>query len=190
MLLLFAISLLLLTGCSPAKKEQPVSKQEATTFAQTIESGIKRKDYTTLDHVIDIDLFANEIIKAADIKNQSSFKEGIKQELNSNKLSTEIIKTLGKNGTYQFIKAYEKTGHQHIIFRLYGDGGLNYHDFELVKYADKISAKDIFIYITGEPLSKTMAQVYSTAMQAASTDGNASLSQYSKALIELRKLYN
>ncbi|RYY22178.1 MAG: hypothetical protein EOP41_07485, partial [Sphingobacteriaceae bacterium] len=188
--LLFALSLLLLASCSPAKKEQPVSKQEATTFAKTIESGIKKKDYTTLDNVMDIDLFAEEMMKAADIKKKSSFKEGVKQEWNKVKFSAEIIKSLGTNGTYQFVKAYEKGGHQHIVFRLYGDGGLNYHDFELVKYTNKVMAKDIFIYITGEPLSKTMAQVYSTALQEASANGDAALSQYSKALIAMRRYYS
>jgi tetratricopeptide (TPR) repeat protein len=68
-----------------------------------------------------------------------------------------VIDALGKSGTYELIKQYEKDNKQHILFRLYGDGSVNYHDYELVKKDETVKAADVFIYISGENISKTIA---------------------------------
>ncbi len=176
---------LLLTGC--AKKEQPVTKEEAITYANAITASIKKHDEPFLDKVLDLDLFAKEVMKVAGEKGSGSLRDGVMQGLKQRNISREIFSAMGKDGLYEFLKQYEKEGHQHIIFRLYGQNGINYHDFELVKYDDKISAKDIYIYLSGENLSATMAQIFSSVLQQ--SDGNNSqMIRYADNMKRLRAL--
>lgn len=54
---------------------------------------------------------------------------------------------------------------QHLIYRLYGEGGLNYHDFELTKMGNKVYVADLFIYLTGENFSVSAADIISGFME-------------------------
>ncbi|HEX4850464.1 MAG TPA: hypothetical protein VFV08_06635 [Puia sp.] len=56
-----------------------------------------------------------------------------------------------KNGSYHLVRGYVKDEEMHLLFRAFGDGGLNYHDITLVKVKDEIKAVDIFSYELGEP---------------------------------------
>jgi len=58
---------------------------------------------------------------------------------------------ISKNGCYHLVRGYVKDEEMHLLFRAFGDGGLNYHDITLVKIRDEIKAADIFSYELGEP---------------------------------------
>ena len=178
-------SVLILTGC--AKKEQPVSKAEATAYAESITTYIKKKDKDFLNKVLDEDLFTDQVMKVAGEEGNRSLRNGIKKGLQQRNLSREIFSSIGDDGLYEFLKQYEKEGHQHIIFRLYGQSGINYHDFELVKYDNKISARDIYIYLSGENLSTTMAQIFSSVLKQ-SDGSNKLMNQYADNMKKLRSL--
>jgi hypothetical protein len=185
---LLALSLLLV-GCLPSRKEKPVSKEEAISFAKNIENDIKHKNGTSMDNSIDVAAFCDEIIKAGATEKKATLEAGIKEAWKKKSLSKEIISSMGDGGSYRFISQYQKDGHQHVLFRLYGNDGLNYHDYELIKYGNKVSAKDMFIYMTGENLSTTMAQLYKTAQEEASINTKSNINDYAKTINNLRKLF-
>jgi tetratricopeptide (TPR) repeat protein len=58
-----------------------------------------------------------------------------------------------KNGSYRLLRGYKKDEEMHLLFRAYGDGGLDYQDITLVKVKNEIKAADIFSYQLGEPYS-------------------------------------
>ena len=58
-----------------------------------------------------------------------------------------------KNGSYRLLHGYKKNDELHLLFRAFGDGGLEYQDITLVKVKDEIKAADIFSYQLGEPYS-------------------------------------
>ncbi len=182
---IYLFLLLLLTGC--AKKEQPVTKAEAIDYANGITAAVKKHDKDFLDKVLDIDLFSDEVMKVAGDKGDRSLRNGIIKGLKERNISREIFNAMGKDGLYEFLKQYEKEGHQHIIFRLYGENGINYHDFVLAKYGGKISAKDIYIFLSGENLSATMAQIFSSVLQQ-SDGSNQQMSEYAGNMKRLRVL--
>ncbi len=144
---------------SCTQKEKPVTKEEAATLAKAIEASVVSGDESFLDGIIDEKSFADRVVK----DKKSSFKrgvsEGIKKGLQSTRLGRQIIDAAEKNGSYQLVKQYEKDQKQHLIFRLYTDGALNYHDFELIRVKDKVKASDVYIYITGDWLSANIADV-------------------------------
>jgi tetratricopeptide (TPR) repeat protein len=187
MRLLFLSLVTLLVSCS-FKKEQPISDAEALSYAKSIEVAVKKGDKDILNKVLDEDLFADEVVKAAGDVPKRGLKEGIKEGLRKQNLSRQIMNSLGEKGSYEFVRQYQKEGTQHIIFRLFGIGGFNYHDFVLVKYEDKIRAKDFYIFLSGENLSKTMGEVFITMMDA-DDKASISLKKQIKVLPQIRSLY-
>lgn len=175
--LVIASALLLLIACK-SKTLQPITKVEAIAFAEKIEKGINNGNGAVLDSTIDFDMIADEVVKISGNSNKSSLKKGLKQGWEKNKLGVQIVNNLGESGTYEFVREYEKEGHPHIIFRMYSDNGLNYHDFDLIKYNNEVHIKDVFIYLTGENISITMANTLNTAMR-----------DHSETILNLRTLF-
>ena len=154
---LFSLPLMsgmLLMACS--SQEKPISADEARKFAQEIEQSIEKREASYMNDVIDRD----EVVKRAGLKTgkkEKDFGAGVKQSAN---MGNKIIDALSKTGTYELVKVYEKEDKQHIIFRMYVDGGINYHDMELKRKKEDIKIADIYIYTTGETLSATIKGIY------------------------------
>ena len=47
-----------------------------------------------------------------------------------------------------------KNEEMHLLFRAFGDGGLNYQDITIIKVKDSLRAADIFSYQLGESYAK------------------------------------
>jgi tetratricopeptide (TPR) repeat protein len=52
-------------------------------------------------------------------------------------------------------------GRPRVLMRLIqGEGGLNYHEFTLTRYPDQqVAAEDVYIYVSGEPLTQTFRRL-------------------------------
>lgn len=178
---------LLLSGCETVKKEQPVTAEEAVAFARRIEAGISKGDENIINKVLDVDLFAAKVAVAANQKGNKSLMKGVKAGLQKQNLSKQLLGSLEQDGTsYQYVKQYEKDGHQHVIFRLFGDDGINYHDYEVVKIDNAVKATDIYVYLSGENLSQSMGQIMTTVMGY--TNGDKTTDGYINTLLQLRQL--
>ncbi len=139
-------------------KEQPVTKPEAIAFAKIIDSSISTKNAALFNSFFDLNSMSNKVAKEADSKLNSAILKGLKKGFVSANIGGQIIASLSEKGTFELVKQYEKENIQHLIFRLY-DNGMNYYDFELVKKNGKVNIADAYIYLTGETLSKTFADL-------------------------------
>jgi tetratricopeptide (TPR) repeat protein len=139
--------------------EKPISKEEAMEFSHKIEKSIARRNPVLLDRIFDEQGFAKRVVSEASRPLDKGLMEGAVEGIRKAQFGQQIVQALGTNGTYQLVKQYEKDNRQHLLFRLYGNGRVNYHDYELVKRTEDIKAIDIYIYMSGENLSKTLAQV-------------------------------
>ena len=74
-------------------------------------------------------------------------------------LGRSILNSLSSKGWYALVRQYEDSGIQHLVFRMYDDGNINYHDFELIKKGNKVAIADAYVYTTGEKLSETIKLV-------------------------------
>jgi len=160
-LLPFSFLLIVLLSCTV--QEQPVTKDEALAISRAIDSSIRNKKHNYFNSLINEKVFADKVAKASGSKVSNDFREGIKAALKKGDLGDKIIKANQEaNGTYELVKQYEKDKTQHLIFRLYSDEGLNYHDFELTKKDGKPAIADILIYLSGEDLSKTIGDFFTS----------------------------
>ena len=156
-LLIVLLSPLFLFSCK--EKEQPLSKEEALEVAQKIDSSINKKQPRYFSELMDVDVFSERIAKAGDSKYAKQIKKEMKNFWHQLDMGDKIVQSLGETGQYKLVKHYEKDGIHHLIFRLYATDGLNYHDVELTKYKGKPRIADIYIYLTGESFSKTVADL-------------------------------
>jgi hypothetical protein len=186
--LLFAFVFMgILISCN-AEKEQPVTKEEALQFGKSIEASFKKGDYKVLDEILDPNTFAKRVAKASGKSYNRSFSDGVMKALKQRKIGKEIYKSIQPYGSYELVRHYEKDNKQHLVFRVFGEGGLNYHDFELVKVKDQLKAADMYIYLTGEEFSKTIAQLSDIFMDVSKEKSNAEVDSYTSSLRKIRYL--
>ena len=143
--------------CSCSMPEKPVSKEEALKLAHRIEYSAANHDYSVLNNIFDEKELSRRISGEAGLFMSKTLIKGAIKGLQQDQYGKTVLDAMGKEGSYELIKQYEKDKKQHILFRLSGDNGMNYHDYELVKRDDAIKAADVFIYMTGENISKTIA---------------------------------
>ncbi len=149
----FFVSLFVL---SCGQKQVPATAADAKNFARQLQSSIEKRSPDFFNTAID----KKKFLKKAGLgsgKNARSFGSGIEDRLN---MGTTMINSLSRKATYQLVKQYEKDKKQHVLFRLYDDGSLNYHDIELIKSGSSVKIDDIFIYTSGEYLSETIKGLF------------------------------
>lgn len=153
-----------IASCS---QQTAVTVKEASETAVRIDSFISNKMPAAFGSLFSENAFGERVKKASGEKLPPGFAAAIGKQIRKNNLGGEIINSIRQNGSYEFVKQYEKNKVQHLIFRLFGDDGLNYHDYELIKQRNSVYIADVFVYTTGEELSKSMADI-GTSFEGAS----------------------
>jgi hypothetical protein len=187
---LFASLFLLLVSCTN-EKEMPVTKEEALKAAQTISSSIKNNQPLVFRNFFNAHIFGSRIAAGSkqNDANRRDFIKGVETSIKKSDFGDQIIGSLGQDGTYELVKQYEKDQKQHLLFRLRSeDGGLNYHDFELTKYQDKVCIADIFIYTSGENLSKSIGDLLESQLSNSHSLNKKQVQEFEK-LKELKSLF-
>jgi tetratricopeptide (TPR) repeat protein len=162
LILLFPLSCLLLNPVYPGTQEPDPALLE---FADSVEITINRKDPGFLNRAMDYDAFLDGILIEGGIQADSlhRFNKGFKKEfVESFNLGGEIIQNIAGNGFYTFLKAYANDQEDHLIFRLYSDNGINYHDYRMVKREGHYRIRDVYIYLSGENMSETIRRIYTS----------------------------
>lgn len=153
--------LVLAAGCK-SKEEKPTT-EEAKQFALNLEKDAATRQINFLEKNILIPALMDRIFKLEEIKKLRTSKrgvqEGITQALKKHNYETTVFQSLGNTGTFRIVKQYEKDGKAHVIYRAFGEGGLNYFDMELAKIDKKTGIADIYLYTTGENISKSMGSM-------------------------------
>ncbi|WP_207492698.1 tetratricopeptide repeat protein [Aridibaculum aurantiacum] len=167
--------------------DPPVTDEEAKAFAKEIETSFAKKNPSVFNDLIDPSTFRERVKDAGKGKVENSVLNEITKGLEKRKLGNEILQLLGEEGTYELVKHYKEDNEQHLLFRMYGSSGLNYHDMELVRRGDKLKVADLYVYITGENMSKTLADV-SIGMQSYYKDNMRTADANNKEILELRKM--
>ncbi|AXY75295.1 hypothetical protein D3H65_15460 [Paraflavitalea soli] len=156
--LLYSSLLLTLFAIGCTEPEKPATKEEAAQLARSLENSMNKKSAAKFNEALDVASLQKRIQEAGSQKIDTRIVDGAMKELKSGQLGSQIIQALGKTGTYQLVKQYEKDKNQHLVFRMYANSKLNYHDLEVIKKKDQVKISDVFIYMTGENLSATLAE--------------------------------
>jgi tetratricopeptide (TPR) repeat protein len=95
----------------------------------------------------------------------NGFRKGIEKGLKA--LPQRIIQQVDTGSYYDFISYRYANDEQtyYMLFRLFStEDGLNYHNYKVNKKNGELMFSDIYIYLTGESLTKTMGKMYIYAL--------------------------
>lgn len=182
---ILAITLLTVSTSCKTAPPKPVTKEEAKEFAAKLEVSVRKRETAFFNEAID----KKEMLKRADLPESSDskgFQKGLERGM---KMGDNIAKSLTDKGTYSLVKQYEKDGKQHILFRLYDNGSLNYHDMELIHMGNEVKIADIFVYTTGQLLSETLHGVFAQMKGLMDKDSGVSPDEeWVRRMPEIRQL--
>jgi len=145
------------TGCFVQK--QKVTRDEAIAFAKDLAASVAIRNPNVFNNIFDADALKKKMLEASDGKLSYQDLAEIPEALKKRRMGDEIVDAAKDGGMYEPVKFYEKNDTQHVIFRLYGNSGLNYHDISLVHSGKDIKAADIYFYLTSEDFSKSLADI-------------------------------
>jgi tetratricopeptide (TPR) repeat protein len=154
----------------------PVTSAEAEKLSMQLEESINHGDPEMLNHLI---YFPEFIIRT---RSRSRFKDNVDT-------LTKIANGFGlfhignstleitKNGSFSLVHSFVQHEEIHLLFRAFGDGGLNYQEITLIKVKDSVRAADIFSYQLGESYAKLFSYLIE---DLATPDAHSSLTSREK----------
>lgn len=172
---------------SPATAQLPALE----AFGDSIEQTLARQDASFMNERFNVDsLLSRTLIQDKSIIELEEANRELGKEFKKGfKFGDLILKQLQvPNAFYEFIRAYEKDGEQHLIFRLYSDAGLNYHDFLIYEDSTQYGIKDVYFYLTGENFSTTLKSFYTPLISNALGNKVDLFDEEFDALVDLEKI--
>lgn len=152
--------LLLFFTCPVFLKAQETSDLE--TLGRKLEKAAADTDVRTLDNLFDLDSFLDLVIIEGQNEALRGFNDGFtesaREQFSFGNLIIQNVLTV--DGNLSFLRAYYKDSEPHIIFRIAGSDGINYHEYKLHEKGGTLKIKDIYIALSGEYLSETFRTVY------------------------------
>jgi hypothetical protein len=148
--------------------QKPLTDSDYQIFAERLDSALHAKDIAFVTSNIDEKTFSDTMRANLDI--------GVIDEIQYSKqvmagLRKALTTSLG-TATFHRLRYEKKNGSWRSVYRVQVNGaGLNYHEFILAERNGKIVLRDIFVYLTGEYLSQSLAFLTKT-QNSMMSDGN------------------
>lgn len=145
-----------------------VTLAEAKMFAEKFETTVSEGNAAIFYTSLHFPELSNRITAKSNVAKNPAVMLGLRQGLERNDMGKQIVANV-QNGSYHLVNTFQQAGQTHALFRMFGDGGLNYHDFLLYKVKDSVKVADIYVYLTGEYLSTTFAELLNDLAPETST---------------------
>lgn len=145
-----------------------ITAKEAEEFSQALAAATAGGDFARTNELVDWEEIADRGTQTPNLPElkpaREAFKSGILQSTRkSGHLFAALNQIVKSGGSYDFLRAELKGKEPFVQFRLRvpNNGGLNYHRLYLVRRPDgRIVAADIFILLSGERMSETLAHAW------------------------------
>ena len=131
----------------------PVSTAEAEKLSVQLEESINSGNPEPLNHLIYFPEFIARTESKSPFINNVDTLTKIADGFGLFKIGNSTLE-FTKNGSFRLLRGFVKNEEMHLLFRAFGDGGLNYQDITIIKVKDSLRAVDIFSYQLGESFAK------------------------------------
>ena len=131
----------------------PVTTAEAEKLSTQLELSINNGDPEVLNHLIYFPEFIARTGSKSPIIDNVDTLTKIANDFGLFNIGNSTLK-ITKNGSFKLVRGFVKNEEMHLLFRAFGDGGLNYQDITIIKVKDSLMAADIFSYQLGESYAR------------------------------------
>jgi len=154
----------------------PVTTAEAEKLSIRLEESVNNGDPDILNQLIYFPEFIARTGSKSNIIDNVDTLTKIANGFGLFQIGNSTLK-FSKNGSYRLVRGFVKNEEMHLLFRAFGDGGLNYQDITIIKVKDSLRAADIFNYQLGESYSKLFSYLIE---ETKTPDAHASLTSREK----------
>lgn len=139
-------------------------EEEAKLFALKLEKAVAAGNLAEANALVHWDTLFDFATDTAE--GSSQFRDGFIKRLKEKiqapgSLMGQTTSMVAQGGGYKFLRCRDQDGQLHVLFRLMPpQGGINYHDFVVLKYPDGVRAAEIYLATQGELTSQLMRRVY------------------------------
>ena len=157
-------------------QNSPVTTAEAEKLSMRLELSMNNGDPEILNHLIYFPEFiARTESKSPFIDNVDTLTK-IANDFGLFNIGNSTLQ-ITKNGSYKLVRGFVKNEEMHLLFRAFGDGGINYQEITLIKVKDSLRAADIFSYQFGESYARMFSYMIP---DTGTTDAHSSLTSRDK----------
>jgi hypothetical protein len=158
-----AATLLLLPLAARAQAPEMLDEKACLEVVKAVEAAVAEADAEAYDDVLDLKGILTRTLKG--VESEEKFKSDFIEGVMSSSLGTQIADQLNAGGTLHFLRLHVVDGRTRALFRMLNpNGGVNYHDYVLVKDGDKVRTEDLYVYLMGETLSRTFKREFLKAI--------------------------
>jgi tetratricopeptide (TPR) repeat protein len=134
----------------------PVTKSEAEKLSAKLEESLNNGDPEVLNHLIYFPEFIKRTGSKSPIIDNVDTLTKIANAFGLFNIGNNTLETT-KNGSFKLVRGFIQHEEVHLLFRAFGDGGLNYQDITVIKVKDSLRAADIFSYELGESYAESFS---------------------------------
>ncbi|WP_088342390.1 tetratricopeptide repeat protein [Robiginitalea sediminis] len=146
-------------------RETPENDSLVQAFGVRLAEALYEEDADTFNAMFHWDRFMDLALELPrehqDLSNyREQFKKGLTAKIKT--FPQELIENLNEGGFYDFLYFYFDEGLRtyRLMYRLYSESGINYHDYILRKSEDALYLEDLYIYASGETLSTSTRNLF------------------------------
>lgn len=172
----------------PRNLSENFSPETPQEYADSLHLAVLTQNLPAFNRLISWPTILQKATSNLDGKPIDEFRETFLKEVEgTNSLGAQIIHTVRQGGSYEFLQLKKNDKSVGALFRMLlpGGKGVNYHEYSLARnQAGRVIASDIYVYLTGEPLTDSIRRNLITALQEKDSAAEVSLSATDKLLAE------
>lgn len=155
----FALLLFFILTSINAQNDNPYSN-----IIDSIEITIYNGEPEYLNQLMDKDVFVERIFEGIELGDDAGkgkgYIKGLKDGIASSFKYGDVIVTEINNGiSFDYVKTNEYDGRVALLYRLYSEEGLNYHELMLDSIDGELKIVDIYVFAIGETFSDLMKRM-------------------------------
>ena len=121
----------------------PVTDSEAETLSMRLEQSMDHGDPEMLNHLIYFPEFITRTGSNSTLIDNVDTLTRIANGFGLFSIGNNILE-IAKNGSFMLVHRFVQHEEDHLLFRAFGDGGLNYEEITLIKVKDSRSGSRYF----------------------------------------------
>jgi tetratricopeptide (TPR) repeat protein len=167
----------------------PVTTAEAEKLSNQLELSINSGNPEILNHLIYFPEFISRTGSNSPIIDNFDSLSKIATGFGLFNIGNNTLE-ITKNGSFNLVRSFVKNEETHLLFRCFGDGGLNYQDITIIKVKDSLRAADIFSFQLGESYAKLFSYLIADEQTADAHASMTSREKYGKIFETALRLKN